>query len=263
MTQEDRWRQRFESFSRALALLREALSLPESDLSDLEREGLVQRFHYTYECAWRVIKDRLDHEGIVLENATPRRVVREAFAAGLLKDGETWMDMIGDRNLTAHTYDPRGSRQWLPRFDHTTSAPSRHSTGRWAPRSPHRDYARSSSGHRRDRLSRIISAYAELSEVHLSTAHALPVGRLRARTSTLPRGASSVITALRVSRLDLDEIYLLRVHVTASTPTGDAYSVGTFLRPATSRTTGPRSTARLLARKRRDSARIIARMPRI
>ena len=104
MTQEDRWRQRFESFSRALALLREALSLPESDLSDLEREGLVQRFHYTYELAWRVIKDRLDHEGIVLENETPRRVVREAFAAGLLKDGETWMDMIGDRNLTVHTY---------------------------------------------------------------------------------------------------------------------------------------------------------------
>lgn len=105
MTTEERSRQRFENFTRALDLLREALAIPKDDLSDLEREGLVQRFHYTFELAWQVLADRLEREGVALDMATPRRVVREAFATGVLDDGQLWMDMIEDRNRTVHTYD--------------------------------------------------------------------------------------------------------------------------------------------------------------
>lgn len=105
MATEERSRQRFENFTRALGLLREALAIPEGEVSDLEREGLVQRFHYTFELAWQVLADRLEHEGIALDMATPRRAVREAFAAGLLDDGQLWFDMIADRNRTVHTYD--------------------------------------------------------------------------------------------------------------------------------------------------------------
>ena len=105
MTTEERSRQRFENFTRALDRLREALAIPEDELSDLEREGLVQRFHYTFELAWQVLADRLEREGVVLDMATPRRAVREAFAAGLLDDGQIWFDMIEDRNRTVHTYD--------------------------------------------------------------------------------------------------------------------------------------------------------------
>ncbi len=105
MTQEQRWRRRFQNFSRALTLLREALAIPANQLNDLEREGLAQRFHYTYELAWRTLYDRLAHDGIMLETVTPRSVIREAFAARLIEDGEVWIDMIGDRNLTVHTYD--------------------------------------------------------------------------------------------------------------------------------------------------------------
>lgn len=105
MTTEERSRQRFENFTRALDLLREALAIPMDELSDLEREGLVQRFHYTFELAWQVLADALEREGVVLDMATPRRAVREAFATGLLDDGQIWFDMIEDRNRTVHTYD--------------------------------------------------------------------------------------------------------------------------------------------------------------
>ena len=105
MATEERSRQRFENFTRALGLLREALAIPEGEMSDLEREGLVQRFHYTFELAWQVLADRLEREGVALDVATPRRAVREAFAAGLLDDGQLWFDMIADRNRTVHTYD--------------------------------------------------------------------------------------------------------------------------------------------------------------
>ena len=105
MTTEERSRQRFENFTRALDRLREALAIPEAEISDLEREGLVQRFHYTFELAWQVLADALEREGVVLDVASPRRAVREAFAVGLLDDGQLWMDMINDRNRTVHQYD--------------------------------------------------------------------------------------------------------------------------------------------------------------
>ena len=105
MATEERSRQRFENFTRALGRLREALAIPEDEISDMERESLVQRFHYTFELAWQVLADGLEREGVTLDAATPRRAVREAFAAGLLDDGQLWFDMIADRNRTVHTYD--------------------------------------------------------------------------------------------------------------------------------------------------------------
>ena len=107
MATEERSRQRFENFTRALDRLREALAIPVDEISDMERESLVQRFHYTFELAWQVLADRLEREGVVLDVATPRRAVREAFAAGLLGDGQTplWLDMIKDHNRIVYQYD--------------------------------------------------------------------------------------------------------------------------------------------------------------
>ena len=74
-------------------------------LSDLEREGVIQRFEYTFELAWNTLKDRLEYDGVVLTTVTPRNVIREAFQARLIEDGKTWIDMLTDRNLMSHTYD--------------------------------------------------------------------------------------------------------------------------------------------------------------
>ena len=104
MNQDIRWQQRFENFERALGLLREALKDVES-LSELEKEGLVQRFEYTLELAWNTLRDYLYYQGIAVEPATPRTVIKQAFKVGIIDDGQLWLEMIDHRNLLSHTYN--------------------------------------------------------------------------------------------------------------------------------------------------------------
>ena len=85
--------------------LKDALSRGPSALNQLEKEGAVQRFEYTLELAWKTVKDYLEQSGVVLSAVTPRQVIKDAFAARILDDGQTWIDMIDHRNLLSHTYD--------------------------------------------------------------------------------------------------------------------------------------------------------------
>lgn len=87
-----------------MALLREALADVET-LSQLEKEGVIQRFEFTFELAWKTVKDYLVHQGIALEQITPRTVVKQAFAAKIIRDGQLWIDMLRWRNLMSRTYD--------------------------------------------------------------------------------------------------------------------------------------------------------------
>lgn len=99
-----RWQQRLESFDRALALLAEPLGRTPSDLSMLEKEGTVQRFVYVWELSWKTIRDYLEAQGTSVQPVTPRSVLKEAFAAGILSDGPVWMAMVDHRNLLSHAY---------------------------------------------------------------------------------------------------------------------------------------------------------------
>lgn len=100
-----RWQQRFLNFQRAFLLLREAMEKDYAQLSQLEKEGIIQRFEYTFELAWKVLKDKLEHDGIVLDKISPKAVIRQAFNAKYIVQPEVWLKMIGDRNLMSHTYD--------------------------------------------------------------------------------------------------------------------------------------------------------------
>ena len=106
-----RWQYRFRNFERALFLLREAIvQMNEANLgggtfSDLEKEGTIQRFEYTWELAWKVLKDYLQSEGVALVKITPKSVIREAFKATIISDGDTWMRALDARNKMSHTYD--------------------------------------------------------------------------------------------------------------------------------------------------------------
>ncbi len=105
MTQNIRWKQRFENFQRALKQLSLAMDLKaQRPLSDLEQQGLIQGFEFTHELAWNVLKDYLEMEGIQGLIGS-RSTAREAFKRGLVMDGEVWMDMIEKRNLSSHTYN--------------------------------------------------------------------------------------------------------------------------------------------------------------
>ena len=101
-----RWRYRFSNYKRAFTLPREAIEeLSESGLSQLEKEGTIQRFEYTMELAWNVMKDYLEHEGVVFGQTTPRSVIRKAFETNLTEHGRVWMDALDARNRMSHTYD--------------------------------------------------------------------------------------------------------------------------------------------------------------
>ena len=101
-TEPPRWHYRFANYRRAFLLLQEALD--EQELSQLEREGTIQRFEYTMELAWKVMKDYLEAQNVVLPQITPRSVIRAAFEARLITDGQAWMDALDDRNSMSHTY---------------------------------------------------------------------------------------------------------------------------------------------------------------
>ena len=101
-----RWIQRFQNFDRAFLLLRSALEERGLEqMSEQEKEGLIQRFEYSYELAWKTMKDYLEEQGTIINPVTPRNVIKEAFSAQIIADGQVWVDMMLPRNLLAHTYD--------------------------------------------------------------------------------------------------------------------------------------------------------------
>lgn len=101
-----RWEYRFDNFHRAYLLLREAIELSrERGLSQLEQEGTVQRFEYCWELAWKTIQDYLEFQGVVIDPVTPRAVLKAAFAANLIDDGDGWMAALDARNKMSHTYN--------------------------------------------------------------------------------------------------------------------------------------------------------------
>lgn len=110
MEKDIRWLQRLANFDRAIAKLRKAvdpLQMPDKDrthFSDLEKEGLIKRFEYSYELAWNVMKDYLEFQGNT-DIKDPRDAIRTAFKVKLIEDGEIWMDMIRSSQQTGHTYN--------------------------------------------------------------------------------------------------------------------------------------------------------------
>ena len=105
MVEDVRWHQRLASFQRALANLTSAVRLRETRaLSELEQQGLIQAFEFTHELAWNVMQDYLQSLGQTKVIAS-RDSTRAAFKAGLIFEGEIWMDMVESRILSVHTYN--------------------------------------------------------------------------------------------------------------------------------------------------------------
>ena len=92
----------YKDFTNALARLEEALRQNPS-VGSIVVDGTIQRFEFTFELAWKLMKAVLDYNGI--EANTPRESIKESFRANIIKDGESWIDMLEDRNKTSHIYD--------------------------------------------------------------------------------------------------------------------------------------------------------------
>ncbi len=103
--QDIRWKQRFANYRKALIQLRSAVVLSrQRELSELERQGLIQGFEFVHELAWNVFKDFFEYQGNISIMGS-RDATREAFKRNLIVDGEGWMDMIISRNKSSHTYN--------------------------------------------------------------------------------------------------------------------------------------------------------------
>ncbi|EQK46660.1 nucleotidyltransferase [Paraclostridium bifermentans] len=100
--------ERKQDFFKALKRLEEAL---EKDLNDdIIIDGIIQRFEFTFEQAWKVMKLYLEDQGILDEALAPRSTIRCAFKHKLITDGDIWIEMMLDRNRTSHMYDETTAR---------------------------------------------------------------------------------------------------------------------------------------------------------
>lgn len=114
--QDIRWKQRFSNFKKAVANLNSAVELSKTrELSELERQGLIQSFEFTHELSWKVMKDFLEYNGI--EGIIGSRdAIRNAFSKGLISEAEIWMATIADRNLSSHTYDEETAKSLMTKI---------------------------------------------------------------------------------------------------------------------------------------------------
>ena len=107
MGEDIRWIQRFNNFKRAFCLLREIIS--ENDdiclLKPIVKEGIIQRFEYTFELAWKTLKDKMIEDGLFIDKISPKFVFKLAFQSRYINNIDLWIKMTNDRNLMSHTYD--------------------------------------------------------------------------------------------------------------------------------------------------------------
>lgn len=97
-----RWQQRFSNYCRALDQLESFFEPPA--LNRREQQGLIKSFEYAFELGWNCLRDLLLSEGNT-NLIGSRDTLREAFRLGLIEDGQAWMQMIQDRNITSHSYN--------------------------------------------------------------------------------------------------------------------------------------------------------------
>lgn len=105
-------------FTEATQRLQEALAAYQQDSSDIIRDGVIQRFEFCTELAWKATREYLLDQGYTEINS-PKSVMRRAYADGIISNDEAWLSLIDDRNLTSHIYDDATAAQIFTRIENT------------------------------------------------------------------------------------------------------------------------------------------------
>ena len=103
-----RFEERKQDLINATNRLKEALNEEENEIMI---DAVLHRYKFTFELAWKTLKDFLEYLGIPINTGSPREVIKESFAHGLISDGEVWIKMMLARNSLSHLYDEETSRQ--------------------------------------------------------------------------------------------------------------------------------------------------------
>jgi nucleotidyltransferase substrate binding protein (TIGR01987 family) len=109
MKQDTRWKQRYSNFKKALTQLERFME--KEELNEMEEQGLIQAFEYTFELAWKTLQDILEEESGYSEIRGPRPAIMQAFRDGYISHGEKWMEMLKDRNRTVHSYNEKIAKE--------------------------------------------------------------------------------------------------------------------------------------------------------
>lgn len=103
-----RYEERKQELFNATERLKEALQEKENDIVI---DGTLHRFEFTFELAWKTIKDYLEYSGIVDGVGSPREIIKTAYVNGIIEEGEDWIKMMLARNSLSHLYDEQKSRE--------------------------------------------------------------------------------------------------------------------------------------------------------
>lgn len=99
------WKQRFENYSKTyISLLESDDALKKEPDNGFIKDSVIQRYEYTIELAWKVMKDYLEEQGFI-DVSSPKKVIRKAFEVSLIQDGSAWIAALNGRNITIHAYD--------------------------------------------------------------------------------------------------------------------------------------------------------------
>ncbi|MFH1727311.1 MAG: HI0074 family nucleotidyltransferase substrate-binding subunit [Pseudomonadota bacterium] len=95
-----------EKFKNALDRLIEGVK---SSKDELDKDGVIQRFEFTFELLLKTAKIYLEDKGI--RTLTPKDALKEAFRIGLITDQDAFLNMLDDRNKTSHIYNQATSEE--------------------------------------------------------------------------------------------------------------------------------------------------------
>lgn len=101
-----RYKTKVENFCLAAQRLWEANQAYQADPeNELYRDALIQRFEFTFELAWKSMKEYLTDQGLSIEMTFPKQVLKEAYRYRMIDQEKIWCDMLSSRNQTSHIYD--------------------------------------------------------------------------------------------------------------------------------------------------------------
>lgn len=101
----------YQKLTDAFNRLREGVEIADDELS---KDGVIQRFEFTFELLWKTLRLFLADQGIITNS--PKEALKAAFRFGLFTDQDTFLKMLEDRNISSHNYNQEKSEQIFERI---------------------------------------------------------------------------------------------------------------------------------------------------
>lgn len=98
---------KIKNYTSAVQRLAEGIADYTAYPSSTMRDGVIQRFEFTFELAWKSLKEYMTDQGVTTNLQFPKQVLKEAYAAGIISHESVWIDMLTSRNITSHIYDDK------------------------------------------------------------------------------------------------------------------------------------------------------------